>query len=136
MTLLKRGGKVRKALLAVQQTESEVERLQRGATVLREKLGSGRSQSSWRAFENVTKVLVDAGECRLLCPRIISLTVVLHITYVRDYYEDFSKIMRRESHGIAHLEVDEFRSGSKHSLLMRLLHKSPTGPIRSLAIHN
>lgn len=61
MTLLKRGGRVRKALLAVQQTESEVERLQRGATALREKLGSGRSQSSWRAFENVTKVLVDAG---------------------------------------------------------------------------
>jgi len=68
MTLLKRGGRVRKALLAVQQTESEVERLQRGATALREKLGSGRSQSSWRAFENVTKVLVDAGECRFTYP--------------------------------------------------------------------
>ena len=68
MTLLKRGGKVRKALLAVQQTESEVEHLQRAAAALRQNLGQGRSQGSWRAFESVTQVLVDAGDLPLLTP--------------------------------------------------------------------
>ncbi len=54
-------GPVKDALRAAQRTEAEVGRLRRRAAALLERT-AGRPEGSWRAFENILRVLVDAGE--------------------------------------------------------------------------
>ena len=58
-------GPVKDALRAAQRTEAEVGRLRRRAAALLERT-AGRPEGSWRAFENILRVLVDAGEMMCL----------------------------------------------------------------------
>ncbi len=53
-------GPVKDALRAAQRAEAEAARLRRKAAALREKT-AGRPEASWRAFESIMRVLVDAG---------------------------------------------------------------------------
>lgn len=59
---MKRSGGVRAGLRATARTEAELERLRGAADELRESAGGSRAQGSWRAFENITRVLVESGE--------------------------------------------------------------------------
>ena len=58
---MKGAGPVKDALRAAQRCEAEVARLRRRAAALRQRT-AGRPEGSWRAFENILRVLVDAGE--------------------------------------------------------------------------